>query len=135
MQHFTGRVPVTSTAGGAQRAAVAVASRSEVGEVLAAMAGHFAARRPGDRITPLSIQACTAGTVYNLRGRTCRSSGKALSKAVVDALPEADLSGTRGQYAARLEHTAAAYGWGPDDDKPVIPSTPRPRPSTGRAGQ
>ncbi|MFE9319105.1 hypothetical protein ACFYNV_29085 [Streptomyces albidoflavus] len=126
---------MTSTAGGAQRAAAAVASRSEVGEVLAAMAGHFASHRPGDRITPLSVQACTAGTVYNLRGRTCRSSGKALSKAVVDALPEADLSGTRGRYAARLEHTAAAYGWGPDDDKPVNPGIPRPRPSTGRASQ
>ncbi|MFD6128649.1 hypothetical protein ACFWC2_14385 [Streptomyces diastaticus] len=82
------------------------APRVAVGEVLASMAGHFASRRPGDLITPLAIQACTAGTVYNLRGRSCRTSGAALSRAVTCALPEADLSATRGEYGARLRSAA-----------------------------
>lgn len=106
MQHFTGRVPVTSTAQAGQRAATADVARNAIGEVLASMAGHFASRRPGDLITPLAIQACTAGTVYNLRGRSCRTSGAALSRAVTCALPEADLSATRGEYGARLRSAA-----------------------------
>lgn len=83
--------------------------RTEVGEVLAAMAGHFATRRPADILTPLALQACVAGTVYNMSGRTAWGKGAALTTAVCDALPEAEPACTRSQYAARLRQEAVTY--------------------------
>ncbi|MET9819601.1 hypothetical protein [Streptomyces sp. NPDC006355] len=103
--------------------------RAAVGEVLALMAGHFTARRPGDRLTPVALGAAVAGEVYNAGGRTSRVNGAALSAAVTDELPPADFNLTRGQYAVLLREAATAHGWSDDANERAIPTIPGPRPA------
>jgi hypothetical protein len=127
--------------------------RAAIGKVLGRMAGHFTDRRPNDLLTPVALGAGVAGEVFNARGRTHRGSGAALSAAVTAALPLADFTGTRAEYADLLREAARAYGWSEDDNKraiptvpgprtepetappvnPATPTVPGPRPSTGRA--
>lgn len=113
---------------GAPSGALSV-DRAAVGEVLALMAGHFTARRPGDRLTPVALGAAVAGEVYNAGGRTSRVNGAPLSAAVTDELPPADFNLTRGQYAVLLREAATAHGWGDDANERAIPTVPGPRPA------
>lgn len=101
--------------------------RAAVGEVLALMASHFTTHRPGDHLTPVALGAAVAGEVYNAGGRTSLGSGAVLSAAVTAALPAADFTLTRDQYAVRLRQEATAHGWSDEDNEPVVPRFPGPR--------
>ncbi|AIV35575.1 hypothetical protein NI25_20440 [Streptomyces sp. CCM_MD2014] len=93
------------------------------------MAGHFTRVRPGGYLTPVALGAAVAGEVYNAGGRTSRANGAAVSTAVTAALPAADFTSTRGQYAVLLREAATAHGWSDDDNERAIPTVPGPRPA------
>lgn len=106
-------------------------NREDVDRVLLAVADHFTNVNPTEVLDPGALVVTIGAEAYNASGRSLGGRTAELSRAALDAAPEATDGITRGEYALRLRRLPAPTGseWTEDDNQRVIPLIPGPRPA------
>lgn len=106
------------------------------GRVLAQVADHFTAVNPEEPLESHSLLVCISAEAYELAGRSVHGDAGTMSREAWAAAPEVPADITRGEFALHLRDAAkrCGFNWSSDDNQPVIPRIPAPRPAPEGSG-